>query len=77
MDGKTPKYISTQDASKLFEDAGFGVIDLQTVRNWIVKHKFGLKIGGQWKIDEMKFKLFLEGKYEEGKEKKDKTFQSS
>jgi len=59
------EYISTREAVEIHQNKGLGDVDFQTIRNWIKKYGFGMKIGGQWRIQKKLYICFLEGKYEE------------
>ena len=52
-------YITPQDAIVLYRKSGFGNIGKVSVVAWVKKYELGLKIGGRWKIDKVKFEKFL------------------
>lgn len=59
MELKKKKYLSTTLAMKLLKAKGFGQVTRATVISWIDKYKLGIKIGGSWRIDAVKFDVFL------------------
>lgn len=60
----TEEFITPEEAVDLHWQAGFGLIHISTVRNWIPKYKLGIKIAGKWWVNKTKFKKFLKGDYD-------------
>ena len=56
---KQHPYITVDEAMELHKKAGFGIVVTSTMRTWLKKYGFGLKIGGRWKVDKKKFERFL------------------
>jgi hypothetical protein len=53
------KMLTTTKAMKILRDKGVGKITRATLISWIEKYDLGIKIGGSWRLNEVKFQRFL------------------
>jgi len=53
------RYIDVTKAIGITFSFGLGKPSRPTIASWLVKYDLGVKVGGQWRIDEQRFKEFL------------------